>query len=81
MCFCEWCPICSGGGGTGSGGGDDVGAIVGRDDLPREIRGHCSLKVLMGHIMDLGLCSREQGDPVVLEAKCTIFSMIFLVIM
>lgn len=79
---CEQCPICSGGGGTGGGGGgDDVGAVVGRDDLLREIRGHHSLKVLMGHVMDLGLCSREQGDAVVLEAKCTIFSMIFLVIM
>lgn len=73
VCVCGGVHVRGHGGDGGDGGGDHVGSIVGRDDLPGDI-GHNSVKDLVGHVMDYGLYSRELDGRIILEAKHAIFS-------
>ena len=69
-------------GGREDAGSDCVTDIVGKHDLPVEIKGqHRSVRALKGHAMNVEIYFGELGSPVILEAKQPVCSVIFLLIM
>ena len=72
-----WCPIS----GHGGDSGDDVTALLEGMTCLGRYEGKYSLKDLIDCVMNLGLYSKILEGPIILEAKCTTFPIISLLIM